>query len=141
MKRLALLLCLFAAPASAQVIVLPNGCGSASYTTGAQSPTQTTGGYGCMGTAPAAQTPLAPSQEALGVTSATALTVPAGATTAVVTVEGATVRWRDDGTAPTASSGSLLAVGSVTTFYGASMKAVKFIQTVGTATLDVAFYK
>ncbi len=36
-------------------------------------------------------------------TAGTGLTVPAGATMALISVSGATMRWRDDGTAPTAS--------------------------------------
>ena len=139
-----LILCmaLWSAPAWAQsAVVLPGGCGTASYSGSAQAVTQNGGGSACVATIPAAQTPVAPSQEALGVATATALTVPAGATRAVVTVEAQTVRWRDDGTAPTASSGSLLAVGSVTVFYGASMKAVEFIQTTASATIDVSYYR
>src|SRR5258706_7769093 len=44
---------------------------------------------------------------------ALALTVPAGATYAIITVEGSatdTVRWRDDGTPPTSAIGNPIAV-------------------------------
>lgn len=85
-------------------------------------------------------TPVAGSQEALGVVAATALTIPAGATVAWITIEGQTVRFRCDGTAPTASSGSLLAVGSLTVFRVNGLAACKFIQTGATATIDVEYF-
>jgi len=92
-------------------------------------------------------TPVAGSQEALGVATATALTVPtfgtnaAPATIAVITVEGVSVRWRCDGTAPTASSGSLLAAGTQTfTLVVTPLSACQFIQTSATATLDVEYF-
>jgi hypothetical protein len=84
--------------------------------------------------------PVAGSQEALGVVTATAMTIPAGATIASVTVEGQPVRWRCDGTAPTASAGSLLAVGSVTVFRINGLSSCQFIQTAATATLDFEYF-
>ena len=99
---------------------------------GSSSPTTTT---------PAALTPVASSQMGLGVVTATALTVPATATTAICTVEGQSVRYRDDGTDPTASVGSLVAVGSILTLKLTSFTAAKFIQTGATATLDCMYYK
>lgn len=85
-------------------------------------------------------TPVVGSQEALAVTASTALTIPAGATIAWVTVEGQTVRFRCDGTAPTASSGSLLAVGTKTEFRINGLSACHFIQTTASATLDVEYF-
>ena len=43
---------------------------------------------------------------------ARSLTVASGATGAVISVEGAPVRWRGDGTAPTSAIGHLMAVGT-----------------------------
>lgn len=86
-------------------------------------------------------TPVSGGQMGLNVTTATALTVPATARAALVSVEGNSVRWRDDGTNPTASVGQLIPVGSIVTFLGDSMSAVKFIQVSATATLNVSYYK
>jgi hypothetical protein len=90
---------------------------------------------------PAALTPVATSQMGLTVATATALTVPATATTAVITVEGNSVRYRDDGTAPTASVGTLIPVGAVMTLKLTSFTNAQFIQTAATANIDVAYYK
>ncbi len=84
--------------------------------------------------------PVAGSQEALAIVAATALTIPAGATVAWVTVEGQPVRFRCDGTAPTTTLGSLLAVGSLTQFRVNGLTACQFIQTTATATLDVEYF-
>lgn len=92
----------------------------------------------------APQTPIAPSQMSLGVVTATSLTYPAGTTTAVCTVEGQAVRYRDDGTAPTATVGTLIAIGSVVTIRLTNMTSTsnaQFIQTGATALLDCMFYK
>jgi hypothetical protein len=95
------------------------------------------------GSAPYSYTNLTPSQNALGVANATALTVPTGATYAVVCVEGAGVRWTWDGTTtPTANVGSPVASGSCLAFSGASiLAALKFIQQSATATIDVEYAK
>jgi len=66
--------------------------------------------------------------------------VPTGAKLAVVTPEVQPVRYRDDGTAPTASVGPLLYPGLVWSYSGA-LSAIQFIQTAASATLDVCFYK
>ena len=93
------------------------------------------------GSAPYSYTNLTPSQNALGVVSATSLTVPTGATYAVVCVEGAGVRWTWDGTTtPTSSVGTPIASGQCAAFSGASiLAALKFIQQTATATLDVEY--
>lgn len=75
--------------------------------------------------------------------SAVSLTVPAGATFALVTCETEPVRWRDDGVPPTASDGLLLPVTTGEPFSYASPKGlgqIKFIATTSSATLNVAYY-
>lgn len=67
------------------------------------------------------------------------LTPPAGATAALITVETAGVRWRDDGTAPTTSIGMPLSAGQSFTYYG-SLSAIQFIAQSGSPVLDVAYY-
>jgi hypothetical protein len=84
--------------------------------------------------------PVAGTQTGLTVASSTALTVPAGAVIAVIQVEGQAVRWRDDGTAPTASTGQLLQP-SQQLVYSAGLSNIRFIQTTATATLTVSYYQ
>lgn len=78
-------------------------------------------------------------QQITPLTAATALTVPARASYAVITVEGQPVRWRDDGTNPTASVGNPLPVGA-TLIYDGNLAAIKFIQTAVAGTINVAYY-
>jgi hypothetical protein len=81
-------------------------------------------------------------QYALNVNSATALTVPAGATLAEVCVESQAVRYRDDGVAPTSASGIPVAAGSCYQYSGPTLlAAVQFIAQTAGATLDVSYYR
>lgn len=86
---------------------------------------------------PYPQTPVG-YEQITGLTSAKHLTPPVGATTAVISVSGAPVRWRDDGVAPTATVGMPQAIGTM--IYNASLSAIQFIQQSATATLDVNYY-
>ena len=72
-------------------------------------------------------------------TSTTTCTPPARATWAQITVETAGVRWRDDGTAPTASIGMPIAAGGVFTYNG-NMGAIQFIAQSGSPVVDISFY-
>ena len=90
--------------------------------------------------------PLATTQSLSVGATATGLTVPVGATAAIVSVETEAVRYRDDGTAPTATVGVYLPVtatiGSLYSFIGRAILAnIQFIATTGTATVTVAYYK
>ena len=94
-------------------------------------------------------------QNALSVsTSAVSLTLPTGVnarpTHAVIYISGAPVRWRADGTAPTATIGQFLGAESrielmdPLTSYAGFLQNVQFIQdtTAGSAaTLDAAFFQ
>jgi hypothetical protein len=71
---------------------------------------------------------------------ATGLTIPANATIALVSVDTAAVRWRDDGVAPTAAIGMQMLAGSSLTFSGASLTAVKFILATAGPVLNVVYY-
>jgi hypothetical protein len=85
--------------------------------------------------------PVAGSQEALGVATATALTVPAGATFATISVETQSVRFRCDGTAPTATTGTLIPANTLAFILQVTpLTACQFIQTAPTATLDVEYW-
>lgn len=89
------------------------------------------------------RTPVAGAQYGLAVASSTALTVPATATVAVVTIEGAAVRYTSDGaTTPTASVGmGPFPIGTTLTFNLVSLAGVRIIQTNSAATIDVEYFK
>ena len=70
---------------------------------------------------------------------ATALTLPANATMAFIQVDTAGVRWRDDGTAPTASVGVQLASAGSFWYYGDLTK-IEFIAVSGSPVLNVSYY-
>jgi hypothetical protein len=78
-------------------------------------------------------------QRISGLSASTALTVPAGATLALIVAESQNVRWRDDGTAPTASIGMPLAIG-VSLSYDGDLKAIRFIEVLASANLNVSYY-
>jgi hypothetical protein len=60
-------------------------------------------------------------------------------TIAIITPETNGVRWRDDGTAPTASVGMPLAAG-VTLQYDGDLKKIRFIEQTASAKLNITYY-
>lgn len=58
---------------------------------------------------------------------------------ALIVAEGAPVRWRDDGTAPTASVGMPLAVG-VPFQYDGDLTKIRFIEQSASAKLNISYY-
>jgi hypothetical protein len=78
-------------------------------------------------------------QQITSLSASASLTVPVGATLALVVAETQAVRWRDDGTAPTASVGMPLATG-VSLSYDGDLKAIRFIQQTASATINVSYY-
>lgn len=86
-------------------------------------------------------------QQITSLSSSTALTVPQRTpegmngkpVLALIIAEGAPVRWRDDGTAPTASVGMPLAVG-VPFQYDGDLTKIRFIQQSASATLNISYY-
>ena len=75
-------------------------------------------------------------------TSALGLTVPTGASRALIRVAGANgVTWRDDGTAPTAAIGHLLVSTDPFLLYDGELSKIQFIRTgAADATLNVSYY-
>lgn len=71
---------------------------------------------------------------------ATGLTVPDFAKYALIQPEAQNVRWRDDGTNPTAAIGQII-VANDTLVYSGKLTAIKFIEVTGTAKVNVTFYK
>lgn len=67
--------------------------------------------------------------------------VPATCDYVVIQAETQPCRWRDDGTAPTASVGNLLAVGDSIIIRRAQFANFKIIQTTATALVNATFYK
>lgn len=71
--------------------------------------------------------------------------IPPGMTYAHIANEGAAYRWRDDGTAPTASVGQPWPAGTAASpsflEYYAAYPALQFIAQGGTTTLTITFYK
>lgn len=79
-------------------------------------------------------------QQITSLSAATALTVPPGAAMALIIPETQAVRWRDDGTNPTASVGQPLAVGAELSYDAANLAALKFIEQVSGAKINVTYY-
>lgn len=103
----------------------------------AAAPLHVTGGGGGS-SGPYVYTPLGYQQ--ITVSALSSLTVPTGATIAYISVETAAVRYRDDGTAPTATVGMPVAIGQQLTYSG-NLAAIQFIAQTGTPVLDVSYYK
>jgi hypothetical protein len=79
-------------------------------------------------------------QQITSLNTAQSLTVPAGTILALCIPETQAVRWRDDGTAPTASVGQPLSVGSELRYDAGGTAALKFIEQVASAKLNVIYY-
>ena len=79
-------------------------------------------------------------QQITSLSSATALTVPAGTSVAVIQVQTQNVRWRDDGTDPTTTVGMLLLAGQTLEYFAADVAVVKFIEVTASAALNVSYY-
>lgn len=87
-------------------------------------------------------------QQLDSLSSAAGLTVPSrdptsGMTTkanfALIVAEAQDVRWRDDGTDPTATVGMLLKTGVIFQYDG-DLSKIKFIETAGSAKVNVSYY-
>jgi hypothetical protein len=79
-------------------------------------------------------------QQITSLSSAVTLTVPANATIAEICVETQGIRYRDDGTAPTASIGMPVASGTCFQYAG-PLSAIQIIQQTSSATIDISYYK
>lgn len=86
-------------------------------------------------------------QQITSLSSSTGLTVPAtdvngligSPVTAYIRCETQSVRWRDDGIAPTAAVGFPLSPGDIL-MYDGDLKRIKFIQQSASATINVVYY-
>jgi len=78
-------------------------------------------------------------QQITTLSAATALTVPAEATMALIIPETQAVRWRDDGVDPTASVGMPVNVGESLNYDG-DLRHIRFIQQTASAKINVSYY-
>jgi hypothetical protein len=78
-------------------------------------------------------------QQITSLSAATGLTPPQGTTMALIVAETQGVRWRDDGTNPTASVGMPIAAGAYLNYDG-DLNRVKFIEQTASAKLNVSYY-
>lgn len=79
-------------------------------------------------------------QQITVLSAAVALTVPVGAKYALIQAEAQAVRWRDDGTNPTAAIGNRILTTSDGLFYTGQLAALRFIEEVASAKLDISYY-
>lgn len=78
-------------------------------------------------------------QQITDLSSAVGLTIPLGATLALIVPETQNVRWRDDGTNPTASVGMPIYIGASLSYDG-DLNKIKFIQETASAKLNISYY-
>lgn len=78
-------------------------------------------------------------QQITNVSAAVGLTVPNGANIAMIRPNSKDVRWRDDGTNPSATVGTPLLAGETLTYEG-DLRTIKFIETSASAALDIDYY-
>lgn len=79
-------------------------------------------------------------QQITSLSSAVGFDAPTGAVLAIIHVEAQDIRWRDDGTVPTASVGMPLAVGAYFLYTG-RMELFKAIEITSGAILNISYYK
>lgn len=78
-------------------------------------------------------------QQITTVSASVGLTVPDGCRWALIRAETQNVRWRDDGTPPTATVGTELLVGEALGYTG-NLKAILFIEETASAKLSITYY-
>lgn len=78
-------------------------------------------------------------QQITSLSSATGLTIPQGTTLALIVPETQNVRWRDDGTNPTASVGMPIFVGASLSYDG-DLNRIRFIESTAGAKLNICYY-
>ena len=79
-------------------------------------------------------------QQLTSLNTAATLTVPTGANIATLQAETKDVRYRSDGTAPTASVGSILYAGADPSLYFGNLSALKLIEVSASAKLNVHYF-
>ena len=77
----------------------------------------------------------------IAVSGTVAFAVPPGANLVVMVAESSPIRWRDDGTSPSASSGVLMATTAPPYEYCGDPRSIQFISAATTAMLSASFYR
>lgn len=80
-------------------------------------------------------------QQITSLSAATSLTVPIGATTAVIRAEAQAVRYRDDNVDPTATVGMPMATTDQPLVYTGPLTKIRFIEQTSGAKLDISYYR
>ena len=78
-------------------------------------------------------------QQITSLSTASALTVPANTTMALIQAESQSIRWRDDGSDPTTSVGMVLSAGE-SMFFTGSLSAFRAIEITASAKLNISYY-
>ncbi len=78
-------------------------------------------------------------EQLTSLSSSTSLTVPTGTAYALIQAETQAVRYRDDGTDPTASVGMRLPVGAILEYDG-PFGEIEFIEETASAKLNISYY-
>lgn len=78
-------------------------------------------------------------QQITALAAAVGLTVPKGATWAIISAETQAVRYRDDGVNPTAAIGQPLAVNTDLPYTG-NLNTIKFIEQLASAKLNITYF-
>jgi hypothetical protein len=84
-------------------------------------------------------------QQLATLTASIGLTVPTTpdgtkANACIIVATGQNVRWRDDGTAPTATVGMLLKTTDAPFYYDGDLLAIRFIESAASGVLNVCYY-
>ncbi len=79
-------------------------------------------------------------QQITSLATAVSLTVPAGAGLVIMTPQTQAIRYRDDGTAPTATVGHPIAVGQDFRLEASSLSRIQVIEQTASAALNVTYY-
>ena len=79
-------------------------------------------------------------QQIVGAVASTGLTVPPGATYAIIQPVSQAIAWRDDGVAPTATIGMTVPSGGEL-LYDGTLSTFRFIQVAATVTVNISYYR
>lgn len=79
-------------------------------------------------------------QQITGLLTVTGLTIPAGARRCMIQAEASGIRWRDDGTNPTANVGMVLPAAGILEYEG-DLESVKLIGQTAGAVANVSYYR
>lgn len=80
-------------------------------------------------------------EQITGLSAVKTLTIPAKARLALISVTGQDVRWREDGTDPTATVGMVLKAGVDPVWFPGNMQSAEFIEAAASAVMNVTYYR